>query len=442
MRELGPLVIPSATAWLPLVVDFVADVAAAGGLGRDARYKLRLAVDEIVTNIVNHGYVAFGHDGVIRLVARVTADEVVVVIEDEAPRFDPHATPTPGVHAPPEQRPTGGLGIFLARQCVDELRHEEVGGLNRNTLVVRRPPVLRHIARRNSGPGLRARLWLANTRIGKLQRRADAFSTFVEPFGVGGGEVFAHQLAVGRRILESFRPVALPSVPGWTLDARLRAARNVGGDLYDAFLVDGTLVLVLADVCDKGAGAAVFMALLRTLVRAFCEVIPADEGAPDGRASWLLEVIERANAYLVRNHGALDMFATIFVGAVDLASGAACYVNAGHGPVLHLRGGEIVGRLAATGPAMGVLPQPRYRVGRVSLAPGDGFLAYTDGVTDARNAAGEAFGARRAEDIARAASAVAANAAGLVGALEAALDGHVGAAEPFDDIAVLGVVRA
>jgi anti-sigma regulatory factor (Ser/Thr protein kinase) len=124
------------------VADFVGALSMHAGLTPKQTYRLRLAVDEIATNVAIHGY---GDDGwgVMDLEGGMDADNVWVRIEDDAPAFDPRshdAAPRPA--SDPTEREVGGWGLFLAQSNVDEFRYDRVGGRNRNTLIIRRaaPP--------------------------------------------------------------------------------------------------------------------------------------------------------------------------------------------------------------------------------------------------------------------------------------------------------------
>jgi anti-sigma regulatory factor (Ser/Thr protein kinase) len=137
------------TLQVPATLDSLAPLAAAvmtaaraAGLGRQAAYRLRLAVDELAANVIAYGY-AGAAPGPIEL--RIETDEksLTVILEDAGVHFDPRRVPPPDdLHLPAEQRQVGGLGIFLARQGVDSFRYERVGGRNRNVLVVNRPPAV------------------------------------------------------------------------------------------------------------------------------------------------------------------------------------------------------------------------------------------------------------------------------------------------------------
>ncbi len=152
---------------LSTIGRFVLDAATAAGLDRKSAYRLRLAVDEIVTNIIIHGYDETGvddetrddpetHDGAESqggghesesantIQVETTADDgrLTVTISDRAAAYDPLAQATPeGLDAPLAERDPGGLGVFLAIKGVDEFGYEYVHGVNRNILVMNRPDV-------------------------------------------------------------------------------------------------------------------------------------------------------------------------------------------------------------------------------------------------------------------------------------------------------------
>jgi phosphoserine phosphatase RsbU/P len=248
------------------------------------------------------------------------------------------------------------------------------------------------------------------------------------------------ELLIGRTIQKNFLPESLPDLPGWDIAARFRPARQVAGDFYDVFPLAGgrALALVIADVCDKGVGAALFMALSRSLLRATAfQRFAAEHGDNDEQA--LEYTVTFANDYIAGIHGQANMFATVFFGVLDPATGALRYVNAGHdAPVLAGPGG-VRATLPPTGPAVGLLPGLPFRVEQAELAPGEALVLYTDGVTDARSPEGEAFGEERLGEVV--ATAAGDGATGLIAALDAALEGHVAGADPFDDVTLLAVWR-
>ena len=120
------------------LAEFVRSLARQAGLHPRQVYRLRLAADEITTNIAQHGYRGAG--GAVTIEGGVEEDGVWLRIEDTAPPFDPRAhDPGPRLATPPEEGPEGGLGLFLALRGLDHFAYDYVGGRNLNTLVVRRP---------------------------------------------------------------------------------------------------------------------------------------------------------------------------------------------------------------------------------------------------------------------------------------------------------------
>lgn len=199
------------------------------------------------------------------------------------------------------------------------------------------------------------------------------------------------ELEVGRRAQADFLPAELPHRQGWRLAAGFHPAREVAGDFYDVFdLPASRLGLVIADVCDKGVGAALFMALVRSLIRAFAEQF--HEHAGDA-----LRAVTLTNDYIARHHhqNGVHMYATLFFGVLDPVQGHIDYINGGHLPPLLLVRKGIQQLLEPTGPAVGMMAGSKFQQARVQLQPGDWLLAYTDGITEARNASGELFGEER-----------------------------------------------
>ena len=245
------------------------------------------------------------------------------------------------------------------------------------------------------------------------------------------------ELEIGREIQLGFLPDALPSPAGWELCAHFRPARQVAGDFYDAFtLPEGRVALVLADVCGKGVGAALFMALFRSLIRALAE--PQFAAAPSV-AEGLRTTLRATNDYIARTHDRANMFATTFAAVLDPATGALDYVNAGHEPpVIVDAGGRVRARLAPTGPALGLLPELEFGVASDRLNAGETLFAYTDGVVDARDPQDEPFGEDRLMALLQTDAAPAAR---LLERIDTALSAYIGTADQFDDVAMLATRR-
>lgn len=200
------------------------------------------------------------------------------------------------------------------------------------------------------------------------------------------------ELALAGRMQASLLPESAPSLPGWQITATWRPARETSGDFYDFIpFPDGRLGIILADVTDKGMGAALYMALSRTLLRTY-----TDEH-PDSPA----QVLRAANQRMLSDtHGGL--FITLFYALLDPASGLLTYSNAGHHPPYYLRGGKTgqAQTLSRTGIPLGVSLEATWEQRTLEFAPGDLLLMYTDGVIEAHNPQDELMGASRLLEIA------------------------------------------
>ncbi len=205
------------------------------------------------------------------------------------------------------------------------------------------------------------------------------------------------ELQAARQIQLSMVPkVFLPPTPERPVEvhATLEPARRVGGDLYDFFWgEDGRLYFVVADVSDKGAPAALFMARTKTMIR----LVATLHGLPDGSAMAPHQVIEKVNEGLsVENEQ--GMFVTVFFGIVDPMTETLAYCNAGHNlPYLLGVNRELSLLKGARGKPLGIRPAFTYESAVVELTPGDRLFVYTDGITEALNSAGEFFSQERLE---------------------------------------------
>ena len=241
------------------------------------------------------------------------------------------------------------------------------------------------------------------------------------------------ELEIGRRIQQEFLPATMPDLDGWQLAARLRPARQVSGDFYDAFeLIDGRVVVVVADVCDKGVGAALFMALFRSLLRAACDL----HGSGDGFLA--ASALQFANEYIATTHERANMFATVFFAVFDPASGELEYANGGHEPALVVASDGSMTSLGPTGPAVGMVPESGYRARTVQLAPGDTMVAFTDGIVEARSTAGELYGEEALLGLLRQAAP---SAQTVLDRIEAAVERHEAGTGRSDDLTLLAVRR-
>jgi anti-sigma regulatory factor (Ser/Thr protein kinase) len=134
------LIVPGTLESLGSIGRYVLAAADAAGLDRRAAYHLHLAVDEVATNTITHGYEEAGRTGSLTIRADLDAAKLTITMEDSALPFDPRGAQRPEqIDLPLEERPIGGLGLYLTAQSVDEFRYEYADGRNRNIFVVKRP---------------------------------------------------------------------------------------------------------------------------------------------------------------------------------------------------------------------------------------------------------------------------------------------------------------
>jgi phosphoserine phosphatase RsbU/P len=252
-------------------------------------------------------------------------------------------------------------------------------------------------------------------------------------------ERMEQELASAREIqlgmVPSVFPAPSPERP-FEVFATLEPARQVGGDLYDVFtLPSGHLGLVVADVSDKGAPAALFMARTKTLMRLVATLTPAVDGSVPDPA----EVLARINVELCHDN-AHGMFVTLFFGLLDPATGALAFCNAGHGaPYVTAADGRVTALSGQRGKPLGIRPSFTYETVTCALTPGDGLFVFTDGITEAMDATGQLFSEERLE--AALAEHVAAPPRALVEAVIARVREFEAGAAPSDDIAILALRR-
>jgi phosphoserine phosphatase RsbU/P len=270
------------------------------------------------------------------------------------------------------------------------------------------------------------------------------------------------ELEVGRQIQSDFLPDILPTVANWEMVARFQPAREVAGDFYDAFSLPGDRFgIVIADVCDKGVGAALFMALTRSLLRALAlqaysrlqfigtnaesylvEVNTGQKANPKliltAYTYEILNTVGLVNDYINANHSRSDMFATLFFGVIDTKNNTISYVNAGHDLPMVINKGGIKSRLLTCGPAVGMLPNIKYKMNQAQIEPGDIILAYTDGIPEARNPAGDLYTQPKLiELITRLAADGVSNIDEFADNILLEVKKHVATAEPSDDVTMI-----
>ena len=197
----------------------------------------------------------------------------------------------------------------------------------------------------------------------------------------------AQQLAAAAKIQSDLLPARMPNLPEWEFAARLEPALETSGDFYDVIaLSNNHWGLVIADVSDKGMGAALFMALSSTLIRTYAKQYPT---LP---ALSISTVNER-----ILSDSRSGMFVTAFYAVLEQNTGRLRYVNAGHNPPILIsnKKGKEVDRLQSTGMALGVMGEMIWKQKVARLLPGDLLVMYTDGVTDAQDSHGQFYGEQR-----------------------------------------------
>jgi len=236
------------------------------------------------------------------------------------------------------------------------------------------------------------------------------------------------ELTMAMQIQESMLPnqfPAFPDHPEFDLYASMDPAREVGGDFYDFFLTDdGHLALIIADVSDKGVPAALLMMSAKILIH-----YRARQGGTPA------QILADVNDELCDSNES-GMFVTVWMGILDCQSGALVCANAGHEkPAVKRAGGAYRLLQDRHGPPVGIMPGIRYHDYTVQISPGDAVFVYTDGVPEANNLSGEAYGLQRME---RALNALEdPSPAGVLRGVRADVDAFVGGAKQFDDLTML-----
>jgi serine phosphatase RsbU (regulator of sigma subunit) len=238
------------------------------------------------------------------------------------------------------------------------------------------------------------------------------------------------QMEVAARAQRSLLPRQLPDVAGFQFAAQFEPARHIGGDFYDVRqLEDGRVSVVLADVSDKGAHAALFMAVARTLF------LTEEEHHENP-----LDVVMAVHRGLIQA-STYDMFVTAIYGVLDPAARTFRYVRAGHDEPLYVRPDGSATFLGGRGRFLGLwldMP-PTFEEQQVTLDAGDCLVIYSDGVTDMRDPSGDSFGRERMRDLVK--SIHFQDAERIARSIYNAVQQHRTGSEAFDDFTLV-VLRA
>jgi serine phosphatase RsbU (regulator of sigma subunit) len=196
-------------------------------------------------------------------------------------------------------------------------------------------------------------------------------------------EKVSQEIKIAGQIQASFLPNQFPNIPGWQLAVSLEPAGGLSGDFFDLIpLSRGRLGLVIADVADKGLGAALYMALCRTLVRTYALEY---QTRPD-------LVLSETNERILADARA-NLFITTFYGVLDPSENSLVYCNAGHNPPILINSDKNSKPIALsrTGMPIGIEADASWERRALQFSDGDKLILYTDGVTEAQNNEGEFF---------------------------------------------------
>ena len=201
-----------------------------------------------------------------------------------------------------------------------------------------------------------------------------------------------NELDIAAQIQDGLLPNSFPAFPDkkeFDIYASTKPAKEVGGDFYDFFLVDDThLAFVIADVSDKGIGAALFMSISKTIIKARAQM--------GGNPSKILSYAD----YRISEKNEAGMFVTVWLGIIDLVTGHVDACNAGHDYPAIMRSSEnYTIEKTKHGAPVGFLPGMEFPEISFDMKPGDRIFLYTDGVTDAKNREEERFGKERLLDV-------------------------------------------
>jgi sigma-B regulation protein RsbU (phosphoserine phosphatase) len=201
------------------------------------------------------------------------------------------------------------------------------------------------------------------------------------------------EMDLAGEVQRGFLPKELPVTESWQFAVSLKPARETSGDFYDfRLLPDNNIGILVADVMDKGVGAALLMALCWFIIRSYAERYPKE---PE-------KVLAAVNHRLLQEIN-IKSYLTVFYGELDPSNGKLVYSNAGHPPPLVVTGQKrrMIKELNRTGLPLGLFKNKSWEHGVVTLNPGDVLSIYTDGISEAQNARGLFFGDSRLKKILR-----------------------------------------
>ena len=238
-------------------------------------------------------------------------------------------------------------------------------------------------------------------------------------------EFINRELGIANRIQLAMLPTEKLEDGSVDIAGSLVPAKLVGGDFYDYFVRDGKLFFNIGDVCGKGMPAALVMSMTQAVFR----TIASKEDDP-------ARIVRDMNAMACRGNST-GMFATLFVGVLDLTNGKLSYSNAGHDRPIVISGAGARSLEAESHLPIGVVEDTAYRTQETQIAPGDMVLLYTDGLTEAMNAEHELFGMQRIFQTIRGNEA---SPQQLLDGMSQAVAEYVAGAEQSDDLTMLAIL--
>ena len=265
----------------------------------------------------------------------------------------------------------------------------------------------------------------SNTEFSSLSDDINSTVTTLKRYIAEAAARIDKELEYAKQIQLSALPTNFPKDEDYNIYAQMIAAKEVGGDFYDFYkLNDTTVAFLAADVSGKGIPAAMFMMTAKTIIKDLAE-----------RGMAVNDIFTKANEKLCENNES-GMFVTAWMGILNLTTGNLQFANAGHNPpVLKRRDGSFEYLKTRAGFVLAGMEGVRYRVGELTLYPGDRLFLYTDGVPEATNADNKLYGEDRLLSFMNQNATIEATA--FLPALKANIDEFVGEAPQFDDITML-----
>ncbi len=305
--------------------------------------------------------------------------------------------------------------IFISalNETRDKVKAFAIGGVDYVTKPLQLPEVLARVKTHLALRRLQTELQDVNLRLEDTNKKME------------------QELILAGEVQAGFLPRVLPEVSGWQFSVTLKSARETSGDFYDVnLLADGHVTIMVADVVDKGVGAALFMALSWILIRTYAAEYPTDPEL----------VLTAVNRRILEDTNA-NQFVAVSYGILDPDTGRFVYCNAGNCPpiVFRSRGTHRLKKLVNTGIPLGLLEDRTWDKAVVQLDPGDVLVLYTDGITEAQNEKEEFYGETRLLDSIR--TNLDGSAEGISQRILADLQEFVGSAPQYDDITLSVLVR-